>query len=248
MVIWQFVTNLSGFFRFITVWQCWLPFQNNIYLMNKDGNYTINNCSALKKKKKPLNSLKKFYWFFFYFGQHRSLVKVLLRWRITGWMEMGQLQVETVRWQNTDCSDVHRLWNQFKNEESVAKGPIQGCPCVTTSSEDCFLALSAWKIAAAHSQSFCSHWKKYICCHCEKASRSRALHKKICCVCISVPLIPWHRAAQLCWAPDLVTWTREQWNSVHFTDKSRVSLYFDSCHILIWGRWSDQSNILDRNS
>lgn len=58
-------------------------------------------------------------------------------------MEMSLSQAETARRLNVSCGVVHRLWNQYKNEESAAGRPLQGHPHVKASFEGHFLACSA---------------------------------------------------------------------------------------------------------
>ncbi|GBM54738.1 hypothetical protein AVEN_76246-1 [Araneus ventricosus] len=70
--------------------------------------------------------------------------------------------------------------------------------------------------------------------------------KKLC-----VPLNGRHRRARLCWAREHVSWTRQQWASVLFTDESRFTLESDSGNLLIRKEKRTihhHSNTLERHS
>ncbi|GBM05996.1 hypothetical protein AVEN_109221-1 [Araneus ventricosus] len=68
-------------------------------------------------------------------------------------------------------------------------------------------------------------------------------------VCVS--LNGRQRRVRLCWAREHVSWTRQQWASVLFTDESRFTLHSDSGRLLIWREQRTryhQSNALERHS
>ncbi|GBN56057.1 hypothetical protein AVEN_24036-1 [Araneus ventricosus] len=59
------------------------------------------------------------------------------------------------------------------------------------------------------------------------------------------------REGRLCWSREHVSWTRQQWASVLFTDESRFTLESDSGRLLIWREQRtryNQSNTLERHS
>ncbi|GBM91698.1 hypothetical protein AVEN_24873-1 [Araneus ventricosus] len=58
-------------------------------------------------------------------------------------METGLAQADVAYGLNVSRSVVQRLWNQFQSENSVSRRPVPGLQCVTTHSEDSFLALTA---------------------------------------------------------------------------------------------------------
>ncbi|GBO06873.1 hypothetical protein AVEN_128756-1 [Araneus ventricosus] len=68
---------------------------------------------------------------------------------------------------------------------------------------------------------------------------------------VCVPLNGRQRRACLCWARKQVSWTREKWASVPFTDEPRSTLESDSGRLLIWREQRTryhQSDTLERHS
>ncbi|GFV88982.1 HTH_Tnp_Tc3_2 domain-containing protein [Trichonephila clavipes] len=51
---------------------------------------------------------------------------------------------------------------------------------------------------------------------------------------VCVPLNGRQRRNRLCWAREHVSWTKQQWASVLFTDESRFTMESDSGRLLIW--------------
>ncbi|GBN18741.1 hypothetical protein AVEN_120005-1 [Araneus ventricosus] len=65
------------------------------------------------------------------------------------------------------------------------------------------------------------------------------------------PLNGRQRRTRLCWAREYVSWTRQQWASVLFTDESRFILESFSGRLLIWKEQRTryhQSNTLEKHS
>ncbi|GFW72212.1 transposable element Tcb2 transposase [Trichonephila clavipes] len=68
---------------------------------------------------------------------------------------------------------------------------------------------------------------------------------------VCAPLNRRQRKARLSWAREHVSWTRQRWASVLFTDESRFTLESDSGHLLFWRERSTryhQSNTVERHS
>ncbi|GFW89050.1 transposable element Tcb2 transposase [Trichonephila clavipes] len=67
---------------------------------------------------------------------------------------------------------------------------------------------------------------------------------------VRAPLSRRQRKARLSWAREHVSWTRQRWASVLFTDESRFTLGSDSGRLLIWRNRSTryQSNTVERHS
>ncbi|GFU89597.1 HTH_Tnp_Tc3_2 domain-containing protein [Trichonephila clavipes] len=68
---------------------------------------------------------------------------------------------------------------------------------------------------------------------------------------VCAPLNRRQRRARLSWAREHVSWTRQRWASVLFTDESKFTLDSDSERLLIWRKRSTryhQSNTVERHS
>ncbi|KFM74780.1 hypothetical protein X975_11898, partial [Stegodyphus mimosarum] len=75
----------------------------------------------------------------------RHHLPVELRWRDIGRLEAGQSQTEVDRWLNVNPSVVHRLWKQFQTTDSTSGRFSQGRPTATTSANDRYLMLCAYR-------------------------------------------------------------------------------------------------------
>ncbi|GBO15980.1 hypothetical protein AVEN_255781-1 [Araneus ventricosus] len=166
----------------------------------------------------------------------RSRVPDSLRWRAVVWMEMGLSQADAARRLNVSRSVVQRLWDQYQSEDSVSRRHVSGQPRVTTPVEDRFLALSARRrgsttvlqLVADH---FVSIREKNLRYHGAKTpSQCRFPCKATSCVSPQRTT----ENGPLCWAREYISWTRQQWASVLFTDEFRFTLESDSGRLLIW--------------
>lgn len=184
----------------------------------------------------------------------RSRLPDSLRWRGVGWIEMGLSQADTVRRLNVSRCVVHRLWNQYQTEASVSRRHVPGRPQATTPAEDQFTALSdqrrrnisvpqliagypvasGWRISASTVR---------------RRLQNVGLYARWPVVC--VPLTRRQRRARLSWAREHVSWTRQRWASVLFTNESRFTRESDSGRLLIWREQNTryhQSNTVERDS
>ncbi|GBL91151.1 hypothetical protein AVEN_108723-1 [Araneus ventricosus] len=131
---------------------------------------------------------------------------------------------------------------------------VSGRPRVATPAEDRFLALSARRrrsttvpqLVADH---FVASGRRISATTVRRRLHNAGLYARRPVVC--VPLNGRQRRARLCWAREHVSWTRQQWASVLFTDESRFTLESDSGRLLIWREQRTryhQSNTLERHS
>jgi transposase len=169
-------------------------------------------------------------------------------------MEMGLSQLETARRLNVGRSVVHRLWNQFQTEGTISRRPGQGRPRVTTPSDDLYLALLATRrntttVPQLASDHFAATGRRISATTVRRRLHLKGLYARKPVIC--VPLTQRHKEARLRWAREHVTWTREQWRTVLFTDESRFCLQSDSGRVLIWRKQGTRfhpSNILERDT
>ncbi|GBM36057.1 Transposable element Tcb2 transposase [Araneus ventricosus] len=184
----------------------------------------------------------------------RSCLPDSLRWRAVGWMEMGLSQADADRRLNVSRSVVQRLWDQYQSEDSVSRRHFSGRPRVTTPAEDRFPALSARRrrsttvpqLVADH---FVASGRRISAATVRRRLHNAGLYTRRPVVC--APLNGRQRRSRLCWAREHVSWTRQQWTSVLFTDESGFTLENDSGCLLIWREQRTryhQSNTLERHS
>ncbi|GBM37327.1 hypothetical protein AVEN_78074-1 [Araneus ventricosus] len=167
----------------------------------------------------------------------RSRLPDSLRWRAVGWMGMGLSQADAPRRLNVSRSVVQRFWDQYQSEDSVSRRHVSGRPRVTTPAEDRFLALSTRRrrsttvpqLVADH---FVASWRRIPATTVRRCLHNACLYARRPVMC--VPLNERQRRACFCWAREHVSWTRQQWASVLYTDVSRFTLESDSGRLLIW--------------
>ncbi|GBM59203.1 hypothetical protein AVEN_150726-1 [Araneus ventricosus] len=151
-------------------------------------------------------------------------------------------------------SVVQRLWDQYQFEDSLSRRHVSGRSRVTTPVEDRFLALSARRrrsttvpqLVADH---FVASGRRISATTARRCLHNACLYIRRPVVC--VPLNGRQRRARLCWTREHVSWTRQQWVSVLFTDESRFTLESDSGRLLIWRENRTryhQSNTFERHS
>ncbi|GBO45832.1 Transposable element Tcb2 transposase [Araneus ventricosus] len=169
-------------------------------------------------------------------------------------MGKGLSQADAVRRLNVSRSMIQRLWDQYQTEYSVSIRHVSGQPRVTTPAEDHFLALSARRrrsttvpqLVADH---FVASRRRISATTLRRCLHNACLYIRRPVVC--VPLNGRQRRIRLCWTREHVSWTRQQWASVLFTDESRFKLESYSGRLLIWREQRTryhQSNTLERHS
>ncbi|GBM14312.1 Transposable element Tcb2 transposase [Araneus ventricosus] len=167
---------------------------------------------------------------------------------------MGLPQADASRRLNVSRSVVQRLWDQYECEDSVSRRHVSGRQRVTTPAEDRFLALSARRsrsttvpqLVADH---FVASGRRIPATTVERRLHNAGLYTRRPVMC--VPLNGRQRRIRLCWAKEHVSWARQQWAYVLFTDECVFTLESDSGRLLIWREQRTryhQSNTLERHS
>ncbi|GBN29792.1 hypothetical protein AVEN_136005-1 [Araneus ventricosus] len=174
----------------------------------------------------------------------RGRLPDLLRWRAVGWMKMGLSQADAARRLNASRSVIQRLWDQYQSEDSVSRRHVSCRPRVTTPAEDRRRRnTTVLQLAAA----LCSSREKNFRYYGPKTPSQFYVRRPVVCVSLNGR----QRRTRLCWARQHVSWTRQQWASVLFTDESRFTLESDSGRLLIWREQRTryhQYNTLERRS
>ncbi|GBN26994.1 hypothetical protein AVEN_38522-1 [Araneus ventricosus] len=131
---------------------------------------------------------------------------------------------------------------------------VSSRPRVTKPAEDSFLVLSARRrrsttvpqLVADH---YVASGRRISATTVRRRLQNSGLYARRPVVC--VPLNGRQRRARLCWVRKHVSWIKQQWASVLFTDESRFTLESDSGRLLIWREQRtryNQSNTLERHS
>ena len=187
----------------------------------------------------------------------RNCLTNSLRWRAVGWMEMGLSQADSARRLNvSQCklSVVQRQWNQFQTIDSVSKRSVPGRSWITTPAKGRYLELSARRkritaVSQLVADNFVASGRRISATTVRRHLHNAYMYAKRPSVC--VPLNGRHRVARLRWAREHVSWARQQWASVLFTDESQFTLQSDSGRVLVWreqGTRYNQHNIVERHS
>ena len=153
------------------------------------------------------------------------------RVRALAWLDEGLGQREVARRLQVPHSVIQRLHQRFIETGAVQERQRSGRPRVTTRQEDRYLVLSVLRERSATSVTLrgqlrdatgtnisCSTVRRRLM---EQNLRSRrpAVRPQL-----SVAI----RARRLAWAREHVTWTRQQWARVLFSDESRFALSFNN--------------------
>ncbi|GFT58307.1 HTH_Tnp_Tc3_2 domain-containing protein [Trichonephila clavipes] len=157
----------------------------------------------------------------------RSRLPDSLRSRAVGWMEMGLSQADAARRFNVSHSVVRRLWNQYQSEASVPRRHILGRPQATTPAGNRFIALSAQRRRRISGpQLVTDHLvaseRKIYACTVRMRLHNAGMYARRLVVCVH--LNSRQKRACLSWAREHVSWTKQRWASVLFTDESRFTL------------------------
>ncbi|GFU02856.1 transposable element Tcb2 transposase [Trichonephila clavipes] len=184
----------------------------------------------------------------------KSCLSDSLRWRAVGWMEMWLSQANAAKRLNVSRSVVHCLWNQYQTEASVSRRYVPGRPRASTPAGDRFIPLSVRrrrrisvpKLVAGLSV---AAGRRISASTVRRRLHNSGIHARQPVVC--VPLNRRQRRDRLSWAREHVSWTRQRWASVLFTDESRFTLEKGSGCLLILRERSTryrQSNTVERLS
>ncbi|GFW96514.1 HTH_Tnp_Tc3_2 domain-containing protein [Trichonephila clavipes] len=160
----------------------------------------------------------------------RSRLPHSLRWRAVRWMEMVLSHTDAARRLNVSRSVVHLLWNQYQTEVSVSRRHVPGRPRATTPAGDRFITLSARRrrrisvpqLVADHSV---ASGRRISATTVRRRLHNSGLYARRPVVC--VPLNRRQRRSRLSRAREHVSWTRQRWASVLYTDESRCTLESD---------------------
>ncbi|GFU95554.1 HTH_Tnp_Tc3_2 domain-containing protein [Trichonephila clavipes] len=169
-------------------------------------------------------------------------------------VEMGLAQADAARRLNVSRSEGHCLWNQHQTVSSVSRRHVSGRPRATTPAGDRFIALSTrirrkisvLQLVADHSV---ASGKRISASTVRTLLYNSGLYARR--SVVHVPLNRRQRWAHLSWERGHVSWTRQLWASVLFTDESRFTMENDSGRRLIWKERSTkyhQSTTVERHS
>ncbi|GFX77751.1 HTH_Tnp_Tc3_2 domain-containing protein [Trichonephila clavipes] len=131
--------------------------------------------------------------------------------------------IEVARLLNVSRSAVHRLWNQYQTEASESRRHVPGRPRATAPAGDRFIAHSARRrrrisVPQLVSNHSVASGKRISASTVRRRLHNSGIYARRTVVC--VPLNRRQGRARLSWAREHVSWTRQRWASVLFTDES----------------------------
>ena len=175
------------------------------------------------------------------------------RGRALALLDEGIGQREVARRLQVSLSVIQRLLHRFNETGSVQERRHPGRPRATTRHEDRSLVLSALRernstsvalrgqLRAATGTNISSTTVRRRLREAGLASRRPAVRPVLSAV---------NRARRLAWAQVHVTWTRQQWSQVLFTDESRFNLSFNDGRARVWrrpGERYEDATVLEHN-
>ncbi|GFU77517.1 HTH_Tnp_Tc3_2 domain-containing protein [Trichonephila clavipes] len=150
---------------------------------------------------------------------------------------MGLSQADVAWRLNVSRSVVHRFWNAYQTEASVSRRHVPDRPRATTPTGDHFIAPSARRRRRISVPQLVSDYsvasgRRIFSSRVPRRLHNSRLYARRPVVCIS--LNRRQRRTRLSWAREHISWTRQRWTSVLFTEESTFTVESDSGRLLIW--------------
>lgn len=167
------------------------------------------------------------------------------RWRALAWIEDGRGLREVARRLAVSPSVIHRLKDRFEHTGIVDVRINSGRPRATTQRQDRFIAVSAVRNRTVTANQLRTQLLTATNINVSVQTIRNRLHEvhiRSRRPAIRTPLTVEHRAARLAWCRHHVTWTREQWAKVLFSDESRFTMSFNDGRIHVWRRRGERFN------
>lgn len=166
-------------------------------------------------------------------------------WRAIGRLEAGQTQSVVAEALGVCQSVISRLWNRFLETGNVRRRSGQGRTPATTQNEDRYLTLTARRHRTMNATLLQQHLQRATGTRVSTQTVRNRLHhvglyarRPMACVSLTVD----QRAARRRWAQEHLSWGRDEWSNVLFTDESRFSVQPDNRRILIWREPGTRNN------
>ena len=165
------------------------------------------------------------------------------RGRALALLDEGLGQREVARRLAVSHSTIQRLLQRFNETGSVQERRHTGRPRKTTRQEDRYLVLAALRERASTTVTLRGHLRAATGVNISCSTVSRRLHAadlRSRRPAVRPVLTPANRQRRLAWAQQHVTWTRQQWARVMFTDESRFTLSFNDGRARVWRRQGER--------
>ena len=140
-------------------------------------------------------------------------------------------------------STIQRLRDRFNATGSSQERPHTGRPRVTTRQQDRQLILGALRDRTSTSMTLRGHLRTATGVNISRRTVGRRLHEaglRSRRPAVRPILSAINRRRRLAWARQHVTWTRQQWGRVLFSDESRFTLSFNDGRLRVWRRQGER--------
>lgn len=159
--------------------------------------------------------------------------------RCIGMLDAGYSQRDVANALNVSQSVVSRAWSRQQNFGTAAHRHGGGRQRSTTQRQDHFVALQArrhpfWTATSLRNDLLNASGVNVSTQTIRNRLHNAGLYSRR--ACVRIPLTVRHRRERLEWAEDHVTWTRNDWVPVLFTDESRYCLDFTDRRQRVWRR------------
>ncbi|GFX60092.1 transposable element Tcb2 transposase [Trichonephila clavipes] len=157
-------------------------------------------------------------------------------WRVVGTLEGGQTEAEIAQAIGVSQSVISRIWNRFLETGSAGRRPGQGRRRATTPNEDSYLVLTARRHRNENAILLQQHLRSATGTTVSTQNVRNRLHDvglyaRRPMVCAR--LTSRHHRDRRQWATEHVTWRRNEWSNVLFSNESRFSAHSDNRRIFI---------------
>ncbi|GFX60093.1 transposable element Tcb2 transposase [Trichonephila clavipes] len=157
-------------------------------------------------------------------------------WRVVGTLEGGQTEAEIAQAIGVSQSVISRIWNRFLETGSAGRRPGQGRRRATTPNEDSYLVLTARRHRNENAILLQQHLRSATGTTVSTQNVRNRLHDvglyaRRPMVCAR--LTSRHHRDRRQWATEHVTWRRNEWSNVLFSNESRFSVHSDNRRIFI---------------
>ncbi|GFY20839.1 transposable element Tcb2 transposase [Trichonephila clavipes] len=166
-------------------------------------------------------------------------------WRVVSRLEGGQTQAEVAQAIGVSQSVISRIWNRFLETGSAGLRPGQGRRPATTPNEDRYLVLTARRHRNMNVTLLQQHLRSVTGTTVTTQTVRNELHgvglyARQPMVCVR--LTSRHHCDRGEWATEHVSWRRNEWSNVLFSDESRFSVHPDNRRIFIWRDRGSRNN------
>ena len=156
-----------------------------------------------------------------------------------GLIRQGQTLRSVGRQLGVTQSVIWRLNNRYQQTGNVRDRARPGRPRVLTQQQEHFVVLAAWRERTATANDIRAQLRTAANVNVSDQTIRNRLHAanlRSRRAAVRIPLTRTHRNNRLAWSRAHVTWNRQQWSRVIFSDESRFTLSFNDGRVRVWRR------------